>query len=77
MPVSGLRTSAELGRQVSALQERLSAAEDRAAAAEARTLTAEAELAAQQERFRKWLIALLGWNALLTILLIVLFFLRK
>ena len=70
-------TSAELGRQISALQDRLSAAEDRAAAAEARTLATEAELAAQQEQFRKWIIMLLSWNAVVTILLIVLFFLRK
>ena len=70
-------TSAELGRQVSALQDRLSAAEDRAAAAEARTLAAESELSTQQEQFRKWLIVLLSWNAVVTILLIVLFFLRK
>ena len=70
-------TAGELGRQISALQDRLSAAEDRAAAAESRTLAAEAELVAQQEQFRKWLIVLLSWNALLTILLIVLFFVRK
>ncbi|PYP85813.1 MAG: hypothetical protein DMG65_19945 [Candidatus Angelobacter sp. Gp1-AA117] len=70
-------TATELGRQVVALQDRLSAVEDRAAAAEARTLAAEAELAAQHEQFKKWLIVLLGWNALLTILLIALFFFRK
>jgi len=70
-------TSAELGRQISTLQERLSAAEDRAAAAEARTIAGEAELAAQQEQFRKWLIVLLSWNVVMTIVVIVLFFLRK
>lgn len=68
---------AELGRQLSDLQERLAAAEDRAATAEARALAAEAEFAAQLQQLRRWILALLAWNVVVTILVILLFFIRR
>jgi hypothetical protein len=53
----------------------LTAAEDSAAAAEQKLSLAEARMADQWAVARKWGIALLAWNALVTAALIVLLFL--
>ena len=50
------------------------AAEERAAAAEERLMLTQAQMADQWAAARKWFIALLAWNALVTILLIFLLF---
>ena len=76
---SDQRTRAE--QRVQAAEERAGAAERNSIAAEERATAAEEKLALTQAQMadqwaaaRKWFIALLAWNALITILLIFLLF---
>ncbi len=62
----------DLASALDYLEQRLSAAEERAAAAEQKLSLAEARMADQWAIARKWAIALLAWNALVTVGLIVL-----
>lgn len=55
-----------LAGAISYLEQRLSAAEERAAAAEQRLSLAEARMADKWASARKWGIALLAWNAVVT-----------
>jgi septal ring factor EnvC (AmiA/AmiB activator) len=78
----------EIAQEFSTLEERVQAAEERAGAAERNSIAAEERAAAAEEKLtvtqaqmadqwaaaRKWFIALLVWNALVTILLIFLLF---
>ena len=78
----------EIAQEFSTLEQRVQAAEDRADAAERNSIAAEERAAAAEEKLtvtqaqmadqwaaaRKWFIAILAWNALVTILLIVLLF---
>jgi hypothetical protein len=54
------------------LEQRLSAAEDRADVAEQKLALLQARLADQWVATRKWAVALIAWNALVTLALIVL-----
>ena len=78
----------EIAQEFSTLEQRVQAAEDRADAAERNSIAAEERAAAAEEKLtvtqaqmadqwaaaRKWFIALLAWNAVVTILLIFLLF---
>jgi hypothetical protein len=69
--------SDEVSQTLAAIQDKLSAIEEKLSAAEARALAAEAENARQQERLKIWLLVLLGWNLVLTIVVIYLSFFRR
>ena len=78
----------EIAQEFSTLEQRVQAALERADAAEQNSIAAEERAAAAEEKLtltqaqmadrwaaaRKWFIALLAWNALVTILLIFLLF---
>jgi hypothetical protein len=67
----------DLNRALATFHERLTVAEERASALETRTILAEAEVVRQRAQIKIWVVSLLAWNLLLTVLVIWLFVLRK
>jgi len=63
--------------KAAAAESSATAAEERAAAAEDRLAQAQAQMAAQWNAVRKWMLALLVWNAALTAVLIYVLVARR
>jgi hypothetical protein len=63
-------TAADVAAALIYLERRLSAAEDRAAVVEQKLSLSEARMADQWATARKWAIALLAWNGVVTVALI-------
>lgn len=67
----------ELASLLAALERRVTAAETRASAAEQELETIQTEFARKWKSASIWVIALMAWNGVLTVLLIYLAFFRK